>query len=267
MRAAGKAWVVVATGLALHGCGGTLFQLPPVTEGEALRAAQAVDADPSLPLFQRSDAAYRAMVDRLGAQLVRNVGPLCALAETNGCRFRFTYVADDEVNAFTGEGGRIYLHRGLLDYLGTEDEIAAVMAHEMGHRIGNHIEEDTGSAILGALLGALVMGAAATAGGADADAANDMTVTGMVLGAAVGRLTFSKEQEREADLLGAYVVARAGFDLDRAGQLYTVLAKLDDDVEAGWNNSHPAGPQRVVAWHKAVADVRASSDLLPHKLP
>jgi len=267
MRVAGKAWVLVATGLALQGCGGTLFQLPPVTDGEALRAAQEVDTDPSLPLFHRSDAAYVAMVDRLGAQLVHDVGPLCTLAETNACRFRFTYVADDEVNAFTGEGGRIYLHRGLLDYLETDEEVAAVMAHEMGHQIGNHIEEDTGTAILGALLGALVMGAAATAGGADADTANDLTVSGMVLGAAVSRLTFSKEQEREADLLGAYVLARAGLDLDRAGALYTVLSKLDADVAAGWSDSHPAGPQRVVAWRKAVADVRASGDLLPDRVP
>jgi predicted Zn-dependent protease len=267
MRVAGRAWVVIAVGLTLHGCGGTIFELPPVTGGEALRAAQEVDSDPALPLFHRSDAAYVAMVDRLGVRLVRNVGPLCQFAETNACRFRFTYVADDEVNAFTAEGGRIYLHRGLLDYLETEEEIAAVMAHEMGHGIGNHVEEDTGSVILGALLGALVMGAAATAGDADADAADQMTATGMVLGAAIGRLTFSKEQEREADLLGAYVLARAGMDLDRAGALYAVLSKLDEDVEAGWNDSHPAGPQRVVAWRKAVADVEANGDLLPHKLP
>jgi predicted Zn-dependent protease len=263
----GRAWILVAAVLLLHGCGGTLFQLPLVTEGEALRAAQEVDSNPALPLFQRSDATYEAMVDRLGTRLVRDVGPICDLAETNACRFRFTYVPDDEVNAFTGEGGRIYLHRGLLDYLATEDEVAAVMAHEMGHRIGNHIEEDKGSVIIGALLGALVIGGAAIAGGADADTANDLTAYGMVLGAAAGRLTFSKEQEREADLLGAYVLARAGVDLDRAGQLYVVLAKLDGDVEAGWSDSHPAGPERVVAWRKAVADVRANADLLPEKLP
>ncbi|HET6161556.1 MAG TPA: M48 family metallopeptidase [Dongiaceae bacterium] len=252
----------VAACLALQGCGGAAFMLPQVSEKEALLAAREVDADLDLPTFPRSRTYYQDAIHRLDRQLIRNVRPLCDRAETSDCRFVFHYVADDEVNAFTAADG-IYLHRGLLDYLESDEEIAAVMAHEMGHQIANHIEESRDSILIGALIGGLLMGGAGVIGGSTQETTEDMAAAGMGLGAQVGMLTFSKEQEREADLLAAYVLARAGMDLNRAGGTFAVLAKLDDRNWASWNDTHPAGPQRIVAWRKAVASVDASGDQLP----
>ena len=107
------------------------------------------------------------------------------------------------------------------------------------------------------------MGGAAAAGGADQDGADAVAGMGMTYGGRIGLLTFSKEQEREADLLAAYVLARAGFDLQRAGRTFEVLAKLDGYALSSWSNTHPAGAERIVAWRKAVAEVDASSDKLP----
>jgi hypothetical protein len=45
--------------------------------------------------------------------------------------------------------------------------------------------------------------------------------------------------------------------------MFEVLAKLDDKAVASWRDTHPAGPERIVAWRKAVAEVRASNDQLP----
>jgi predicted Zn-dependent protease len=249
--------------LAVQGCGGTAFELPPVTDREALLAAQEIDADPTLPQFPRSNAQYRETVSRLERQLTARVASICARAETEECRFTFHYVADDEVNAFTDEGGQIYLHRGLMDYLESDEEIAAVMAHEMGHQIAGHVDESTRSILLGAVIGGLLMGGAAAAGGADQNGADAAAGTGMTYGARVGQLTFSKEQEREADLLAAYVLARAGVDLQRAGRTFEVLAKLDSYALSSWKDTHPMGAERIVAWRKAVAEVDASSDKLP----
>ena len=249
--------------LAVQGCGGTAFQLPPVSDREALLAAQEIDADPNLPQFPRSDAYYREAISRLGRQLTERVASICARAETEECRFTFRYVDDDEVNAHVDETAQIYLHRGLLDYFQTEEEIAAVMAHEMSHQIAGHVDEGTRSVLLGALLGGLLMGGAAAAGGADQDGADQAAGMGMTYGGRIGMLSFSKEQEREADLLAAYVLARAGFDLQRAGRMFEVLAKLDGYALSSWKNTHPAGAERIVAWRKAVAEVDASSDKLP----
>jgi predicted Zn-dependent protease len=107
------------------------------------------------------------------------------------------------------------------------------------------------------------MGGAAAASGADQAGANDAAGMGMTYGGKIGQLSFSKEQEREADLLAAYVLARAGIDLQRAGRMFEVLAKLDGYALSSWKNTHPMGAERVVAWRKAMAEVDASSDKLP----
>jgi len=249
--------------LAVQGCGGAAFKLPPVSDREALLAAEEIDADPNLPLFPRSDAYYRETIGRLGRQLTERVAAICARAETEKCRFTFRYVDDDEVNAHVDGEAQIFLHRGLLEYLQADEEIAAVMAHEMSHQIAGHVDESTRSILLGALVGGLLMGGAAAAGGADQAGANDAAGMGMTYGSRIGQLSFSKEQEREADLLAAYVLARAGFDLRRAGRMFEVLAKLDGYALSSWKNTHPMGAERVVAWRKAMAEVDASGDKLP----
>jgi predicted Zn-dependent protease len=249
--------------LVLESCGGTAFVLPPVSDKEALLAASEIAADPNLPQFPRGRTYYRKAIRRIEAQLTQRVAAICARAETEECRFFFHYMDDDDVNAFVDEDGHIYLHRGLLDYLESDEEIAAVMAHEMGHQIANHVEESERSILIGALIGALLMGGAGVAGGSTPGKTDELAAEGMVLGARVGILSFSKEQEREADLLAAYVLARAGYDLRRAGGTFEVLAKLDDKPLASWKNTHPAGAERIVAWRKAVAEVEASSDKLP----
>ena len=267
MRVSRFACLAGAWCLAVQGCGGTAFNLPPVDSREALLAAQEMAADPHLPQFPRADAYYRETISRLGRQLTERVAAICVRAETEECRFTFRYVDDDEVNAHVDGEGQIFLHRGLLDYFEREEEIGAVMAHEMSHQIAGHVDESTRSILLGALIGGLLMGGAAAAGGADQDGANQAAGMGVNYGGRVGVLSFSKEQEREADLLAAYVLARAGIDLQRAGCMFEVLAKLDDHATASWKDTHPAGAERIVAWRKAVAEVNASSDKLPTMAP
>lgn len=263
MRVSRFACLAGAWCLAVQGCGGTAFNLPPVSDREALLAAEEIDADPDLPQFPRGSTYYRETISRLGRQLTERVASICVRAETEECSFTFRYVDDDEVNAYVDEEAQIFLHRGLLDYFQAEEEIAAVMAHEMSHQIAGHVDESTRSVLLGALLGGLLMGGAAAAAGADQEGADAMAGMGMNYGGRVGLLSFSKEQEREADLLAAYVLARAGIDLQRAGRMFEVLAKLDGYALSSWRNTHPMGAERVVAWRKAVAEVDASSDKLP----
>lgn len=263
MIASRQAWPLMAACLLLHGCGGTGFKLPPVTDGEAIQAAQQIPTTP-LPRYTRDNGFYRGAIRRIGADLERDVGPVCARAQTKLCEFHFHYRADDEVNAFADKGGHIYLHRGILEYLETEAEIAAIMAHEMGHQIAGHYEDSKASAILGALIGGVIMGGAAAAGGGmTQEQADAQTQYGMALGARVGLISYSKEEEREADLLAAYLLGRSGYDLRAAESAFEVLARLDDYATSSWKDTHPAGAERVVAWRKAIAEVERSSDMLP----
>jgi predicted Zn-dependent protease len=85
------------------------------------------------------------------------------------------------------------------------------------------------------------------------------------IGSSAAQLAFSKDEEREADYLSGYLVARAGYDLDRAGLVWMRLTRDGPNETAGWLDSHPAGPERLAAWRNTIDEVRASSDLVPRR--
>jgi predicted Zn-dependent protease len=85
------------------------------------------------------------------------------------------------------------------------------------------------------------------------------------IGGAIGRISFSKEQEREADYLAAVILYRSGLDLDKARGFLVIMARASGRKETGMLDTHPAGPERVAAWDKAVEEVRASNGALPKR--
>lgn len=251
---------------ALSGCAGAQFKLPQVTEAEISQASLAVAGKTdSLDVHERSDGESREMVEHVTKRLRRVAPEVCQHAETS-CFFNVVYVDDDFPNALALEGGRIEVYRGLLQYLESEDELAAVIGHEMGHHIAEHLQEKQQNAAIGAVIaGILTAGAIAATGGNSYNPyqAQDTINQSMRLGASIGAISFSKEQEREADLVGAYLLERAGYNLFRAGRLYEVISAMDDKTRSSWLDTHPAGPERVAAWQKAIIEVRQSEDLLP----
>ncbi len=261
--------LAIAALLLLGGCAGADFKLPQFTSVEVERAALAIRTDAGGPATNaRTDDENRALVSSVNNRLREHMAPLCRQSEIEPCWFDVTYDEEDDVNAYAEGDNRIHIMRGLLHYLDSEEEVAAVVAHEIGHHLGDHISEKKTNATIGAILGGLIMGAAMVAGGYDpaydhTNAGGQALSESMNVGAAIGALSYSKSQEREADLLAAYILARAGYDLDRAGEVWVVLAQMDDTTHASLLDTHPAGPERVVAWEKAVAEVRASPDLLP----
>lgn len=260
----------MALALLLGGCAGAQFRLPQLTDAEIDSAALAVAGDTSkLGSIDRASAESSALVDAAATRLQAVAAAVCQSAETEDCRFDIRYVEDGTVNATTAADGTIRIYRGLLRYLETEEEIAAVIAHEMGHHIAEHVEETQTNAAIGATIGALftagLLGAAGCYSGPYCNPGDTQTLMrqSMQLGAEVGAISFSKEQEREADLLAAYLLARAGYDLDKAGRLFAVLSRMSDKTQASLFDTHPAGPERVAAWEKAKAEVAASPDQLP----
>ena len=77
MRASHVACLAVASCLIVQGCGGTAFALPPVSDREALLAAEQIDANPDLPQFPRRSAYYHQTMSRLDRQLTERVAAIC----------------------------------------------------------------------------------------------------------------------------------------------------------------------------------------------
>ena len=148
----------------------------------------------------------------------------------------------DQVNAFCMPGGRIGFFSGILSKLSlTDDEAAAIMGHEIAHALREHSSEQYGKSVAtqlgtraaGALLGSIF--------------GIDPGVTDTVAGLATkgASLKFSRDDEREADLIGLDLAARAGYD-PRAGiVLWQKMAAQNHGAPPAFLSTHPGGKDRI----------------------
>lgn len=150
---------------------------------------------------QSNDPALNGRVRAIGDRLVRAAG-----ADPRGWDYR-VFVADSP-NAFVLPGGRVGVNTGLFKVLQNDDQLAAVIGHEIAHNQYNHAAQRstrTGLAQLGLSLGASLFGRN------NPELANNIARYGGA-GAQLGfLLPFSRKQELEADRLGVDYMARAGF--------------------------------------------------------
>lgn len=259
----------------LSACAGSAYKLPDIHPDELAEVENRLETDHSnLKIYNRSNAHYKTRVQTIAKRLERKAGPLCTHAEYSPCKFEVTYNSDDIVNAYAHENYKITVFKGFLKYLKNDDEMAALIAHEMSHHLAKHNQEtlqnaQTGAAVSG-LLTAVLLGAANANNPyytsyqqqQDQQAISDM----MELGAEIGAVSYSKEQEREADLIATYLLKHAGYNLNRAQNLMYVMAKLDyDEIEghAALASTHPPTPERVVAWRNAINEIKENGSLLP----
>ena len=145
------------------------------------------------------DPVVLAAVNDLGQDLVKRIEPQPFV-------YRFRVIKDDRLNAFAVPGGFIYLHSATVVKAGSLDELAGVLAHEIGHVKGHHFQRMQEKAALPSLLAGL-----AAIGAAMATHQPGAAITAQAVNEAI-QLKFSREFENEADELGTIFMARAGYD-------------------------------------------------------
>ena len=168
---------------------------------------------------------------------------------------------DRSVNAFALPGGYFGLHLGLLAMVGTRDELASVLGHELSHVTQRHISRllSKQSQQLPWMIGSVLLGALAA--GKNADAANALIVGGQAV-AAQTQLNFSRDMEREADRVGLGIMTQAGFDAHGFTGMFDKLqlgARLNDQGAYPYLRSHPLTSERI-------ADMQARQGVRPTEL-
>lgn len=174
-----------------------------------------------------ADEKLQAYVQQVGERVARN-------SHRSQLNYTFTVVDSPDINAFALPGGYIYIHRGLLAYLGSEAELAAVLGHEVGHVTARHSVQQQSQSTAWGLLGQAV------AIGTGVGAAGD--VTGLVGNAFVRG--YGRDMELEADGLGAQYLARSGYDPQAMIQVVKVLTNQEDfarDQAAERGEAQPSG--------------------------
>ena len=248
-------------------CSGSMHAMPEAGQSDINRALSDIRKSNGVDQLPLSDADAQALVERASTRLLAAVGPICDRAGYSSCYFNIQYEEDPQVNAWASGDGDIFITSGLVKALGNEEEVAAVIAHEMGHHISAHIDKGVVNTAAGAAVGAAVLGGlAAVLGGSGSDVA-DAVLIGASVGAVGGRLAYSKDHEREADYISAYMLDRAGYDLQRAGRVWVHLARQPGaSASSGFFSTHPSGPERLAAWRITEQEVLNSPDGLPRLL-
>ena len=156
------------------------------------------------------------------------------------CAYPVRWGLSDEVNAFA-DGDSIYVTTGFLRFVEDDDELAAVIGHELAHNTRGHIDAKRGNEFIGILLGALVGAAIGV----------DMTETGR----AVGAQAYSQAFEAEADYVGVYRAARAGYDIRNAMKFWRRMAAENPHAIHLEGSTHPSTAKRFLAMGKAIEEV------------
>ena len=228
------------------------IQVKPLPSYRVLASEEKLERESQLQYAQLMSKANEkhALAPDNNPQLIRlraiakRIIPYTARWNPDAAKWKWevNLLGSKQVNAFCMPGGRIAFFSGILDTLNlTDDEIAAIMGHEISHALREHGRarqvKNTGTQILARLGGA----AAAAYFGIDPR----LTDSRAQQAGQVVALKFSRDDEREADLIGLDLASRAGFD-PRAGiVLWKKMAALNKRQPLTFLSTHPSGANRI----------------------
>ena len=219
--------VAVGVSLALSACA-------TVTVEDEVQAGSGLDQQVRQQIGTVTDSPVSPFVEELGLRLA-------GYAEPNPYRFRFAVIDQAEPNAFAAPGGYVYVSRGLLTLVESEDELAGVLGHEISHVTRRHHVRQAQRSILPGILS--VPGRVVGVVNEDVGRVMTSPLDAYVAG-------YSRSQETEADTVGMGVAARAGYE---PGALALILDRIEDTAtmlsgqqrQASWTDTHPTTPDRV----------------------
>jgi predicted Zn-dependent protease len=184
------------------------------------------------------------LVDRLGHELA-------AASERPNLPWTFTLLDSPIVNAMALPGGYVYVTRGMIERINSEDELAGVIGHEIAHVTARHSAQQISRsqlAQLGMVLGAVVAGPEV------------LQQYGQIAELGLGLLfqRYSRQHESQADLLGTTYMARAHYNPIGAERMLMTLQRLDKNPTGGidrYFQSHPDPAKRVQDVHAKVTEL------------
>jgi predicted Zn-dependent protease len=185
---------------------------------------------------------------------VRAVGVrLAAVTERAALPWSYEVIDDPEVNAFAAPGGKIFVTRGLLAYLGSEAELSGVLGHESGHVTARHTARQITRAqlaTLGVVAGSILSSQVASAAG------------GIQQGLAVLFLSYSRADETQADELGFRYMRRINYDPREMSKTFATLGRVQAIAGSKvptWASTHPDPGDRLAKAEQRAASVPADS--------
>lgn len=158
-------------------------------------------------------------------------------ADAPNWRWEVNVLSSNELNAWCMAGGKIAFYSGIIEKLDlSDDEIAAIMGHEIAHALREHARERASQSMV-TNLGVAVLGAALGVGQAGTDLIGSVAKVSF-------ELPNSREHETEADRIGVELAARGGYDPRAAVVLWQKMAKANSNQPPQWLSTHPSNQSR-----------------------
>ncbi|MCG9697351.1 M48 family metallopeptidase [Shewanella sp. Isolate11] len=168
----------------------------------------------------------------------------------------------EQVNAFALPGGHIGVYSGLLSVANNQHQLAAVLGHEVAHVLANHSNEQVSRAQMTGT-GMQLANAALEIGEVSH---RDLYMAALGLGAQVGFiLPYGREQETEADIIGAQLMAQAGFDPRESISLWQNMAKAGGSQGPELMSTHPSHGRRIADLQQIQAKVLPLYESSPYR--
>ena len=163
-------------------------------------------------------------------------------AEIKNFAWEFNLVQSADVNAFCMPGGKIVVYEGILPLMATDDEMAAVLGHEVAHAVAKHANERMSQQVLAEAGGAVLQGSL----GKKSETVQALAGTVYGLGAQYGvMLPFSRKHEYEADHMGLIFMAMAGYNPQSAVAFWTKMAQGKSGSVPEFMSTHPSDANRI----------------------
>jgi beta-barrel assembly-enhancing protease len=172
-----------------------------------------------LPLVE--DGEIIAFAQSVGDRVAKQVG-------MTSYQFQFFVVNESVPNAFAMPGGYIFIYRGLIELMTNEGELAGILAHELAHIQQRHIHRrlEEGKLINMASVAGLLAGILLGMAGGGAGKAAGAVAMGSMAGAATYALQYSRENEKEADIVGLRYLLAAGYE---PHDMVTIMERMNQD--------------------------------------
>lgn len=251
-------WTTVLGSALLTACGSTVVN--PVTgEEERTVMTESSEIAEGQKAHPQVLAEYGAYPDPAVQAYVSSLGKrLAAQSHRTQLEWHFTVLDSPEINAFALPGGYVYVTRGLMAYMDSEADLAGVIGHEIGHVTARHgaqratRQQTAGLGVLAAsVLGAVLESQGVSGAGQMAGQVSQTVAAGYVA-------SYGRDQELQADSLGAEYLARVRYDPRNMVDVITVLKNQErfaaDQAQAegrpapaqgNWLASHPSNDQRL----------------------
>ena len=190
-------------------------------------------------LTKQVEKEYKFADDPLLQKRVEDIGKkLVVVCDRKDIDYHFYVLKDEEVNAFSLPGGYVYVNKGLIDKVASDNELAGVLGHEIGHIVARHSIKRLQAGQLYSVLRILT---AATSKSGEVGTAADIAVTELMLG-------YSREDELLADQLGTRYSKLAGYDPHGMLSFLTKLQEIDRRQPLkpfDYFKTHPYVPDRI----------------------